>query len=61
MKVGFVGLGTMGSSMAYNCLQGGNEMVELLGCATGLLNPHRRIDEQSRNVAKVQPEEVGSG
>ena len=27
MKVGFVGLGTMGGSMAYNCLQGGNEMV----------------------------------
>ena len=27
MKVGFIGLGTMGSSMAYNCLQGGNEMV----------------------------------
>ena len=26
-RVGFVGLGTMGSSMAYNCLQGGNEMV----------------------------------
>jgi 3-hydroxyisobutyrate dehydrogenase-like beta-hydroxyacid dehydrogenase len=26
-KVGFVGLGTMGASMAYNCLQGGNEMV----------------------------------
>ena len=27
MKVGFIGLGTMGSSMAYNALQGGNEMV----------------------------------
>ena len=27
MKVGFIGLGTMGASMAYNCLQGGNEMV----------------------------------
>ena len=27
MKVGFIGLGTMGSSMAYNCLQGGNEMI----------------------------------
>ena len=27
MKVGFIGLGTMGGSMAYNCLQGGNEMV----------------------------------
>jgi 3-hydroxyisobutyrate dehydrogenase len=26
-KVGFIGLGTMGGSMAYNCLQGGNEMV----------------------------------
>ena len=26
-RVGFVGLGTMGSSMAYNCLQGGNELV----------------------------------
>ncbi len=27
MKVGFIGLGTMGGSMAFNCLQGGNEMV----------------------------------
>jgi 3-hydroxyisobutyrate dehydrogenase len=27
MKVGFIGLGTMGSSMAYNALEGGNEMV----------------------------------
>jgi 3-hydroxyisobutyrate dehydrogenase-like beta-hydroxyacid dehydrogenase len=27
IKVGFIGLGTMGGSMAYNCLQGGNEMV----------------------------------
>ena len=27
MKVGFIGLGTMGASMAYNCLQSGNEMV----------------------------------
>ena len=27
MKVGFIGLGTMGASMAYNCLQGGNDMV----------------------------------
>jgi len=27
MRVGFIGLGTMGGSMAYNCLQGGNEMV----------------------------------
>ncbi len=27
MKVGFIGLGTMGASMAFNCLQGGNEMV----------------------------------
>ena len=27
MKVGFLGWGTMGASMAYNCLQGGNEMV----------------------------------
>ena len=27
MKVGFIGLGTMGSSMAYNCLQGGNDMI----------------------------------
>ena len=27
MKVGFIGLGTMGASMAYNCLQGGSEMV----------------------------------
>ncbi len=27
MKVGFIGLGTMDGSMAYNCLQGGNEMV----------------------------------
>ncbi len=27
MKVGFIGLGTMGASMAYNCLQGGNQMV----------------------------------
>ena len=26
-KVGFVGLGTMGANMAYNLLQGGNEMV----------------------------------
>lgn len=26
-RVGFIGLGTMGGSMAYNCLQGGNEMV----------------------------------
>ena len=26
-KVGFIGLGTMGASMAYNCLNGGNEMV----------------------------------
>jgi len=27
MKVGFVGLGTMGGSMAYNALQGGHELV----------------------------------
>ena len=27
MKVGFIGLGTMGSGMAYNVLQGGNELV----------------------------------
>ena len=27
MKVGFIGLGTMGGSMAYNALQGGNELV----------------------------------
>ncbi len=27
MKVGFIGLGTMGGSMAFNALQGGNEMV----------------------------------
>ena len=27
MKVGFIGLGTMGSGMAFNALQGGNEMV----------------------------------
>ena len=26
-KVGFIGLGTMGASMAYNCLNGGNDMV----------------------------------
>lgn len=27
MKVGFIGLGTMGGSMAFNCLQGGFELV----------------------------------
>ena len=27
MKVGFIGLGTMGSSMAYNAIQGGHELV----------------------------------
>ena len=27
MKVGFIGLGTMGTSMAYNCLQGGHDMI----------------------------------
>ncbi|MCH8280836.1 MAG: NAD(P)-dependent oxidoreductase [Chloroflexi bacterium] len=27
MKVGFIGLGTMGGSMAYNTLQGGHELV----------------------------------
>ena len=27
MKVGFIGLGTMGGSMAYNVLQGGHELV----------------------------------
>lgn len=27
MKVGFIGLGTMGGKMAYNALEGGNEMV----------------------------------
>jgi 3-hydroxyisobutyrate dehydrogenase len=27
MKVGFIGLGTMGGSMAYNMLQGGNELT----------------------------------
>ena len=27
MKVGFIGLGNMGGSMAYNALQGGNELV----------------------------------
>ncbi|PKB65317.1 MAG: 3-hydroxyisobutyrate dehydrogenase [SAR202 cluster bacterium Io17-Chloro-G2] len=27
MKVGFIGLGTMGGSMAYNALQGGNELT----------------------------------
>ena len=26
-KVGFIGLGTMGASMAYNCLRGGNDIV----------------------------------
>ena len=27
MKVGFIGLGTMGSSMALNVLKGGHELV----------------------------------
>jgi 3-hydroxyisobutyrate dehydrogenase len=27
MKVGFIGLGTMGGRMEYNALQGGNELV----------------------------------
>ena len=27
MRVGFIGLGTMGASMAYNALQGGHELV----------------------------------
>ncbi|MEC9272431.1 MAG: NAD(P)-binding domain-containing protein, partial [Chloroflexota bacterium] len=27
MKVGFIGLGTMGGHMAYNALDGGNELV----------------------------------
>ena len=27
MKVGFIGLGTMGGHMAYNALNGGNELV----------------------------------
>ena len=27
MKVGFIGLGTMGGSMAYNTLQGGHELI----------------------------------
>ena len=27
MKVGFIGLGTMGGGMAFNALRGGNEMV----------------------------------
>ena len=27
MKVGFIGLGTMGGSMAFNAMEGGNEMV----------------------------------
>ena len=27
MKVGFIGLGTMGSSMAMNVLKGGHELV----------------------------------
>ena len=27
MKVGFIGLGTMGGSMAYNALDGGNDLV----------------------------------
>ena len=27
MKVGFVGLGTMGGHMAFNCLQGGNDLI----------------------------------
>ena len=27
MKIGFIGLGTMGGSMAYNALDGGNETV----------------------------------
>ena len=27
MKIGFIGLGTMGASMAYNVLDGGNEMI----------------------------------
>ena len=27
MKVGFIGLGTMGGSMAYNALEGGNQLV----------------------------------
>jgi len=27
MKIGFIGLGTMGGSMAYNALDGGNEMI----------------------------------
>ena len=26
-KVGFVGLGSMGANMAFNCLQGGNDMI----------------------------------
>ena len=27
MKVGFIGLGTMGGSMAFNTIQGGHELV----------------------------------
>jgi 3-hydroxyisobutyrate dehydrogenase-like beta-hydroxyacid dehydrogenase len=27
MKVGFIGLGTMGSSIALNMLRGGNELI----------------------------------
>ena len=65
MKVGFIGLGTMGGSMAYNALQGGHELVVhdiRRGSATRLLeagavwaDTPREVDEASDIVLTSLP------
>ena len=71
MGIGFIGLGTMGGSMAYNALDGGNEMVvhdinpasatrHLEAGATWADTP-REVAEQSEIVFTSLPGPHGSG
>ena len=39
MRVGFIGLGTMGGSMALNCRKGGNDLV-VHDLREGVAAPH---------------------
>ena len=65
MKVGFIGLGTMGGSMAYNALDGGNDLVvhdinpasatRHLEAGATCANTPREVAEQSEIVFTSLP------
>ena len=65
MKVGFIGLGTMGGSMAYNALDGGNELVvhdinpasatRHLEAGATWVDPPREVAEQAEIVFTSLP------